>query len=79
MIDDVFIQALDNYELSKRRRRTCKCKKCGLPLAFKWQYGKWWPIDLDGNDHWRLCKKTRKAMKSQQTPTDEMKCRGIKN
>jgi hypothetical protein len=36
-----------------------ECRKCGLPLKFKWlRQGKWSPINPDGTDHWDLCKST---------------------
>lgn len=34
-----------------------ECRKCGLPLKFKkLRSGKWSPTNLDGSDHWDLCK-----------------------
>lgn len=39
-----------------------KCKKCGLPLAWKTlPSGKWCPTNPDGSDHWDLCSATRNA------------------
>ena len=35
------------------------CYKCGLPIAFKLTpKGRWCPTNLDGSDHWDLCRQT---------------------
>jgi|ERR1035438_5297961 hypothetical protein len=38
-----------------------KCFKCGLPIAFKIVAGKSCPVNVDGSDHWDLCKATTSA------------------
>ena len=32
------------------------CRKCGLPIRFKWKDEKWHPTNPDGSDHWDDCK-----------------------
>lgn len=39
-----------------------KCRKCGLHIGFrKIENGRWTPCNLDGGDHWDLCRQTRLA------------------
>lgn len=34
------------------------CEKCGEPIAFKrLDSGKWCPTNVDGSDHWDICKR----------------------
>ena len=38
------------------------CRNCGLPLSFKrLKSGKLCPTNLDGSDHWDLCRETQNA------------------
>ena len=41
------------------------CQKCGLPLAFKkLPSGRWCPTNVDGSDHWDICRETMLAAMS---------------
>lgn len=40
-----------------------QCHKCDLPIAFKrLPSGKWCPTNVDGSDHWDICRETRNRM-----------------
>jgi hypothetical protein len=42
-----------------KSKRPLKCRKCGLPIAFKkLSSGKYCPTNPDGSDHFDLCRET---------------------
>ena len=56
-----YVASLGDQVVESSKSRS-KCKKCGLPLAWKTlENGKWCPTNPDGSDHWDLCSATRNA------------------
>jgi hypothetical protein len=45
------------------------CKKCGLPIIWAQEGGRWTPSDPDGGEHWGTCK---------QQSFEAMKVTGVK-
>lgn len=43
-------------------RQMAECRKCGLPIGWrKLPNGKWCPQNLDGSDHWDICRETTRG------------------